>query len=63
MAAMAAAAAMSWAEAVENLNTLIDYRFQQHVKAKNGEGGMGKVMTGANGEDAVMKVPVGTADL
>jgi len=48
------------AEAVENLNTLIDYRFQQHVKAKNGEGGKGKVMTGANGADAVMKVPVGT---
>jgi GTP-binding protein len=48
------------AEAVENLNTLIDYRFQQHVKAKTGEGGKGKVMTGANGDDAVMKVPVGT---
>ena len=48
------------AEAVENLNTLIDYRFQQHVKAKNGEGGKGKVMTGANGQNAVMKVPVGT---
>jgi GTP-binding protein len=48
------------AEAVENLNTLIDYRFQQHVKAKNGEGGKGKVMTGANGENAIMKVPVGT---
>ncbi len=48
------------AEAVENLNTLIDYRFQQHVKARSGEGGKGKVMTGANGEDAVMKVPVGT---
>jgi len=47
-------------EAVENLNTLIDYRFQQHVKAKSGEGGKGKVMTGANGDDAVMKVPVGT---
>ena len=30
----------------ENLNTLIDYRFQQHVKARNGEGGKGKVMTG-----------------
>jgi GTPase involved in cell partitioning and DNA repair len=30
------------AEAVENLNTLIDYRFQQHVKAKNGEGGKGQ---------------------
>jgi GTP-binding protein len=48
------------AEAVENLNTLIDYRFQQHVKARSGEGGKGKVMTGANGGDAVMKVPVGT---
>jgi GTP-binding protein len=45
---------------VENLNTLIDYRFQQHVKAKSGEGGKGKVMTGAGGADAVMKVPVGT---
>jgi GTP-binding protein len=49
-----------WAEAVENLNTLIDYRYQQHVKAKNGEGGKGKLMTGANGDDALMKVPVGT---
>src|SRR6201995_2785856 len=48
------------AEAVENLNTLIDYRFQQHVKAKSGEGGKGKVMTGANGDAAIMKVPVGT---
>ena len=48
------------AQAVENLNTLIDYRFQQHVKAKSGEGGKGKVMTGANGPDAIMKVPVGT---
>src|SRR6201996_7289113 len=49
-----------WAEAVENLNTLIDYRYQQHVKAQNGEGGKGKLMTGANGDDALMKVPVGT---
>jgi GTP-binding protein len=48
------------AEAVENLNTLIDYRYQQHVKARNGEGGKGKVMTGAGGADAVMRVPVGT---
>jgi GTP-binding protein len=48
------------AEAAANLNTLIDYRFQQHVKAKGGEGGKGKVMTGARGPDAVMKVPVGT---
>jgi GTP-binding protein len=49
-----------WAEAVENLNTLIDYRFQQHVRAKNGEPGMGKDMHGAGGDDAVMRVPVGT---
>ena len=49
-----------WVEAVDNLNTLIDYRFQQHVRAKNGEGGMGKEMTGAYGADAVMKVPQGT---
>src|SRR3984885_4680160 len=49
-----------WGEAGDNLNTLIDYRFQQHVKAKSGEGGKGKVMTGANGADAVMKVPAGT---
>src|SRR3954465_1733600 len=49
-----------WVEAVENLNTLIDYRYQQHVRAQNGQGGKGKVMTGANGDDAVMKVPVGT---
>ncbi|HEY0266687.1 MAG TPA: GTPase ObgE, partial [Rhizomicrobium sp.] len=48
------------AEAVDNLNTLIDYRFQQHVKAQSGQGGLGKVMTGKGGDDAVMKVPVGT---
>ncbi|HEY1960814.1 MAG TPA: GTPase ObgE [Rhizomicrobium sp.] len=49
-----------WAEAVENLNTLIDYRYQQHIKAKNGQHGMGKEMTGAAGPDAVLRVPVGT---
>jgi GTP-binding protein len=49
-----------WAEAVENLNTLIDYRFQQHIKAKNGQHGMGKEMTGAAGADAILRVPVGT---
>jgi GTP-binding protein len=49
-----------WAEAVENLNTLIDYRFQQHINAASGGGGMGKEMAGANGPDAVIKVPVGT---
>ena len=49
-----------WVEAVDNLNTLIDYRYQQHVTAQNGGHGMGKVMTGAGGDDAVMKVPPGT---
>jgi len=46
--------------AVDNLNTLIDYRFQQHIKAKNGRPGEGKNRTGANGEDAIVKLPVGT---
>jgi GTPase len=49
-----------WVEAVENLNTLIDYRYQQHVRAQAGEPGAGKDMHGAGGDDAVMKVPVGT---
>jgi GTPase len=48
------------AETVQGLNTLIDYRYQQHVKAENGRGGMGKDRHGANGHDSVMKVPVGT---
>src|SRR2546430_16399432 len=48
------------AEAVEGLNTLIDYRYQQHFKAKRGGGCMGKDRHGANGADAVLKVPVGT---
>jgi GTP-binding protein len=48
------------AEAVDGLNTLIDYRYQQHFKAKRGGNGMGKDRHGANGEDMVMKVPVGT---
>jgi len=48
------------AEAVDGLNTLIDYRYQQHFFAKNGGGGMGKDRHGANGTDAVLKVPVGT---
>ena len=49
-----------WAVAVDNLNTLIDYRYQQHVRAKNGLPGMGKDMTGAGGDDAIMRVPAGT---
>jgi GTP-binding protein len=48
------------AEAVEGLNTLIDYRYQQHFKAKRGGNGMGKDRHGANGADVVLKVPVGT---
>ena len=48
------------AETVDGLNTLIDYRYQQHFMAKNGRGGMGKDRHGANGADAVLKVPVGT---
>lgn len=47
-------------EAVENLNTLIDFRYQQHFKAQKGRNGMGSQMTGAKGEDIVIKVPVGT---
>jgi GTP-binding protein len=49
-----------WAECVSNLNTLIDYRYQQHFKAKNGQGGMGKNRAGAKGEECVIKVPPGT---
>jgi GTP-binding protein len=49
-----------WAEAVDNLNTLIDYRYQQHITAKSGEGGMGKEMSGHNGADALIRVPPGT---
>jgi GTP-binding protein len=46
--------------AVEGLNTLIDYRYQQHYTAQNGRPGMGKDRHGAGGDDIVMKVPVGT---
>jgi len=49
-----------WIEAVEGLNTLIDYRYQQHFKAATGTHGMGRNMHGAKGEDVVLKVPVGT---
>jgi GTP-binding protein len=48
------------AEAVTGLNTLIDYRYQQHFKAKPGQHGMGKDRHGANGADRILKVPVGT---
>ncbi|MDN2567734.1 GTPase ObgE [Aquibium sp. A9E412] len=49
-----------WVEAVDGLNTLIDYRYQQHFKAKTGGHGMGRNRTGAGGADALLKVPVGT---
>ena len=48
------------AECVDGLNTLIDYRYQQHFKAQPGGGGMGKDRHGANGKDVILKVPVGT---
>jgi GTPase len=48
------------AMAVDGLNTLIDYRYQQHFTAKNGGAGMGKDRHGANGADSILKVPVGT---
>jgi len=47
-------------EAVENLNTLIDFRYAQHFKAKRGDHGRGRMMTGGHGDDVVIKVPVGT---
>jgi GTPase len=47
-------------EAVDGLNTLIDFRYQQHFFAKNGQSGMGKQRTGASGDDIVLRVPVGT---
>jgi GTP-binding protein len=48
------------AQAVDGLNTLIDYRYQQHFTAGNGRAGMGKDRHGANGADSILKVPVGT---
>lgn len=47
-------------ECVDGLNTLIDYRYQQHFKARTGVHGMGRDMSGADGEDVILKVPVGT---
>jgi GTPase len=49
-----------WVEAVEGLNTLIDYRYQQHFRAQTGTHGMGRNRYGPAGEDVVLKVPVGT---
>lgn len=47
-------------EAIENVNTLIDYRYQQHFRAKRGSNGSGANRYGSYGEDMVLKVPVGT---
>ena len=49
-----------WVEAVDGLNTLIDYRYQQHFKATTGGHGMGRLRAGGNTDDIVLKVPVGT---
>ena len=49
-----------WAEVVDGLNTLIDYRYQQHFRAKTGIHGMGRNRTGAKGADVVLRVPAGT---
>ncbi len=48
------------AECVGGLNTLIDYRYQQHFKAGTGNHGMGRNRTGANGADKILRVPIGT---
>ena len=49
-----------WAETVDGLNTLIDFRYQQHFFAKNGQAGMGRQRSGKDGDDIVLRVPVGT---
>jgi GTP-binding protein len=49
-----------WVEAVDGLNTLIDYRYQQHFRAKTGVHGMGRNRTGAKGADVTLNVPAGT---
>jgi GTP-binding protein len=49
-----------WVEAVDGLNTLIDFRFRQHFFARNGQPGMGRQRTGKDGEDVVLRVPAGT---
>jgi len=49
-----------WIETVEGLNTLIDFRYQQHFKAATGHHGMGRDRHGANGAEMLLKVPAGT---
>ncbi len=49
-----------WIEAAPGLNTLIDFRYRQHFKARNGQHGMGRQRTGKDGESVTLRVPVGT---
>ncbi len=49
-----------WAVAVDGLNTLIDFRYQQHFFANNGQSGMGRQRTGKDGDEIILRVPVGT---
>ncbi|WP_439111182.1 GTPase ObgE [Lentibacter sp.] len=49
-----------WIEVVDGLNTLIDFRYQQHFFANNGQAGMGSQRTGKDGENIILRVPVGT---
>ena len=49
-----------WAIANEDLNTLIDFRYRQHIRAGTGQHGMGRDRTGAAGEDAIIQLPIGT---
>ena len=47
-------------EGSDSLNTLIDFRYKQHIKAKRGNHGMGKNRSGPKGESVIVKIPVGT---
>jgi GTP-binding protein len=47
-------------EVVDSLNTLIDFRYNQHFKAQNGRHGMGRLKSGKGGEDCIVRVPAGT---
>jgi GTP-binding protein len=49
-----------WVEAAQDLNTLIDYRYQQHFKVRTAGHGMGRLRAGGASEDIILKVPVGT---
>ena len=49
-----------WAQANQDLNTLIDFRYRQHFKAPSGQSGMGRDRTGADGADEIIELPVGT---